>query len=68
MALAAAMLSVGYNYGWRAGEILPMLVGHINLIDRTIRLEVDTTKRSPGRTVIMTWEVYTLLPACAGEK
>jgi integrase len=63
-----AMLSVGYNYGWRAGEILPMRVGQIDLADRTIRLEVGMTKNGHGRTVKMTHEVYTLLHACMTGK
>ena len=64
-----AMLSVGYNYGWRAGEILAMKVSQIDLADRTVRLEVGSTKNGPGRVVTMTQEVYTLLRACAiGKK
>jgi len=63
-----AMLSGGYNYGWRAGEILPMRVGQIDLADRTIRLEVGMTKNGHGRTVKMTHEVYTLLHACMTGK
>ncbi len=59
-----AMLSVGFNYGWRAGEIVPLLVGQIDLADRTIRLEVGATKNGHGRTVTMTQEVYTLVRAC----
>jgi integrase len=60
-----AILSVGYNYGWRAGEIVPMRGNQIDLLDRTIRLEVGSTKNGRGRTVKMTQEVYTLLRACA---
>jgi integrase len=63
-----AMLSVGYNYGWRAGEILSMRVRQIDLADRTIRLEVGMTKNGHGRTVKMTQEVYTLLHACMTGK
>lgn len=63
-----AMLSVGYNYGWRAGEILPMRVGQVDLADRTIRLEVGMTKNGHGRTVKMTQEAYTLLQACVTGK
>ena len=63
-----AMLSVGYNYGCRSGEILPMLVSQIDLVDRTLRLEVGTTENGHGRTVTMTQEVYTLLQACATGK
>ncbi|HKF02591.1 MAG TPA: site-specific integrase [Candidatus Sulfotelmatobacter sp.] len=63
-----AMLSVGYNYGWRSGEILSMLVNQVDLVDRTIRLEVGTTKNGHGRTVTMTQEVYTLLQPCVAGK
>jgi len=63
-----AILSVGYNFGWRAGEILPMLVSQLDFFDRTIRLEVGTTKNGHGRTVTMTQDVYTLLHACAAGK
>jgi len=63
-----AVLSVGYNYGWRAGEILPMRVSQIDLVDRTVRLEVGTTKNGHGRTVTMTQEVFALLQACATGK
>jgi hypothetical protein len=40
------MLLVANNHGWRASEILPMLSGQIDLVDRTIRLEVGTTKNA----------------------
>ena len=63
-----AMLAVGYNYGWRAGEVLTMRVDQIDLGDRTIRLEVGTTKNGHGRTVKMTQEVFTLLQACVVGK
>jgi integrase len=63
-----AMLSVGYNYGWRGGEILPMRVHQIDLADRTIRLDVGTTKNGHGRIVKMTQEVFTLLQTCASKK
>jgi integrase len=62
------MLSVGYNYGWREGEILMMRVNQIDLADRTIRLEVGTTKNGHGRIAKMTQEVYALLQACAVKK
>jgi len=64
-----AILSVGYNYGWRLGEILPMRVSQVDLADRTVRLEPGTTKNGHGRIVTMTQEVCTLLRACAiGKK
>lgn len=63
-----AILSIGYNYGWRLGEILPIRVDQIDLADRTVRLEVGTTKNGHGRVVKMTEEVATLLQACAINK
>jgi integrase len=64
-----SMLAVAYNYGWRAGEVLGLRVSQVDLADRTIRLEVGTTKNDEGRTVKMTKEVFPLLSACViGKK
>jgi integrase len=64
-----SMLAVAYNFGWRAGEVLGLRVGQVDLADRTIRLEVGTTKNGEGRTVTMTKEVFELLSACViGKK
>ena len=54
------MLSVGYNYDSREGEIMPIRVDQIDFADRTIRLQVGTTKNGHGRIVKMTQEVYML--------
>lgn len=40
----------------------------VDLLARTIRLEVGETKNDEGRTVVMTDEVYTLLAACVAHK
>lgn len=56
--------AVAYNFGWRAGEVIGLRVGQIDVGDRTIRLEVGSTNNGRGRTVKMTTEVFTLLNAC----
>jgi integrase len=63
-----AMLAVAYNYGWRAGEVVGLRVEQIDLADRTIRLDVGTTKNGRGREVTMTKEVFELLSACVRGK
>jgi len=62
-----AMLAVAYNFGWRKGE-LRLRVEQVNLLERTIRLEVGTTKNGEGRIVNMTDEVYELLKFCVQGK
>jgi integrase len=64
-----ALLAVAHNFAWRKGELLPLRVRQIDLQERTIRLDVGTTKNGRGRTVRMTQEVFTLLSACVlGKK
>jgi integrase len=63
-----ALLAVAYNFGWRKSELLGLRVRQIDLLARTIRLEVGETKNDEGRTVVMTDEVYTLLAACVARK
>jgi integrase len=63
-----SMLAVAYSFGWRAGEVVGLRASHIDLADRTIRLEVGATKNGHGRTVKMTTEVFTLLTACVTGK
>jgi hypothetical protein len=45
-----------------------MLIGHINLVDRTIVSKSVLQRAATIEPVTMTQQVYTLLPACAGEK
>jgi integrase len=59
-----AMLAVGYTFGFRKAELLDMRVRQVDLLNRTITLEVGTTKNGEGRTVKMTNETYTLLCQC----
>lgn len=63
-----AALAVGQNYGWRRKEVISMRVSQVDFGERTIRLEVGTTKNNAGRIVTMTQEVYELLQACAAGK
>jgi len=57
------LLTVAYNFAWRKGELLGLRVRQVDLLSRTIRLEVGTTKNGQGREVKMTDEVLTLLTA-----
>ena len=56
-----ALFEVGYNFGWRIGELMGLRVRQIDLISRTIRLDPGTTKNDEGRTIVMTGLVYALL-------
>lgn len=59
-----AILAVAYTYGWRKQELLGLQVSQVDLLNRTIRLNVGETKNDEGRTVAMTQEVYDLLVSC----
>jgi integrase len=63
-----ALLTVAYSFGFRSGELLPMRVRQIDLLSRTIRLEVGSTKNDEGRITPMTDEVFKLLTACVSGK
>ncbi len=63
-----ALLALGYTYGWRKGELLSLRVRHLDLTDRTARLECGTTKNEDGRTIHLTNECYELLKACTAGK
>lgn len=59
-----AMFECGFTYGWRRGELLSLKVRQADLLNRTITVDVGTTKNKKGRTVHMTELVYELLQAC----
>jgi integrase len=63
-----ALLAVGYNFGFRKGELLGLMVSQIDLEARRIRLLPGTTKNDKGRTVPMTDEVHRLLTECVKDK
>ncbi len=54
-------LELGYTYGWRRGELLGLRARHVNLANRTIRLDPGSTKNGEGREVSMTAKVAELL-------
>jgi integrase len=63
-----AALELARTYGWRKQEILKMRVSQVDLFQRTLRLEVGTTKNRDGRQVVMTDAIYTLLLECVRGK
>lgn len=63
-----AMVAVAYSFGFRKGELLPMRIRQVDLLNRTITLDPGTTKNGEGRTIKMTGEVYTLLLECVRGK
>jgi integrase len=63
-----ALLTVAYSFGFLSGELLSMRVRQIDLLSRTIRLEVGSTKNDEGRITPMTDEVFKLLTACVVGK
>jgi len=56
-----AMLTLGYNYGFRKAELLGIKAGQVDLLARTIRLNPGETKNGEGRTVRLTDECYILV-------
>jgi len=63
-----ALLAVAYNFGWRKSELLNLRVSQVDLLSRTIRLEVGETKNDAGRLVKMPDEIFTLLSALVTGK
>lgn len=63
-----AMFELAYTYGWRKGELEPMLVGQIDLAERTIELNVGETKNDEARTIRMTARVFEFLTSAADGK
>jgi integrase len=63
-----AMFECAFTYGWRKSELLNLRVRQADLVNRTITLDVGSTKNKKGRTVHMTALVYELLRACVMGK
>jgi integrase len=63
-----AILAVAYTFGFRRSELLSLKVRQVDLLARTIHLEVGATKNGEGRTVKMTHEVWELLAQCVQGK
>jgi integrase len=54
-------LELAYSYGWRRAELLGLRVRQVNFRERSIRLDVGTTKNRDGREVSMTAKVNELM-------
>jgi len=63
-----AIVEFAYTFGWRKSEVLGLRVSQIDLLNRTIRLEVGSTKNGQGREVSMTGSIYALVVACVTGK
>lgn len=61
-------LVLGYEYGWRRGELLNLRVRDINFQEKTIRIEPGETKNEEGREVGMTKEAEKYLRAAVEGK
>jgi len=62
-------VEIAYTYGMRRGEIANLRVSQVDLVRRTIRLEVGETKNDDGRQVVMTPVIYELVrEAIIGKK
>jgi site-specific recombinase XerC len=53
-----ALFECGYSFGWRVGELLGLTMRQVDLVNREVRLEPDTTKNREGRTAAMTEGVF----------
>jgi integrase len=62
------LLELAFTYGWRKGELLALRVRQVNCENRTIRLDVGSTKNNEGREVAMTPKIFELLRACIEGK
>ena len=63
-----ALIEVAYKYGWRRGELINLRAQQVDLTDRILRLEPDTTKNREGREVWMDDVVCALLGALIQNK
>ena len=62
------MLALGRTYGWRAGELVGLRVGQVDLGTRTVRLDGSQSKNGQGRMVRLTAECFELVSACMAGK
>lgn len=62
------MFELGMLCGWRRSELVNLRVNQIDLIGRTIRLNVGETKNGAGRLAAMTDAAYTLVKECVSGK
>jgi integrase len=62
------MLEVGYQFGWRAGEVRSLRVRHVDLAARTLRLDAHSTKNGEARVAVMPANLFMLVQQCATGK
>lgn len=62
------ILEVGYQFGWRAGEVRSLRVRHVDLASRTLRLDPHTTKDGDARAAVMPHNLFMLVQRCATGK
>ena len=62
------MLALGRTYGWRAGELIELCVGQVDLTTRTVRLEGVQTRNGESRIVRPTGEGFELVHASVTGK
>jgi integrase len=63
-----AFLEIAHTYGWRKRELLNLRVRHVDIAQRTIRLDPGSTKNGTGREVVMTATIAALITACVDGK
>jgi integrase len=64
------LVELAYTYGWRRGELMQLRVRHVDLRNRTIRLDPGTTKNTEGREVHVGNDnlLELLRAACEGKR
>jgi integrase len=61
-------LEIAFTFAWRKSEILNLRVSSVSLAERSIRLDVGSTKNGAGREVTMTSSIVALVAlAIAGK-
>lgn len=59
-------VALGFNFGFRKGEMLALRVRNVDLLDR--KLTIETSKNGEGRRIALTRETTVLLTACVRGK
>jgi integrase len=64
-----ACVELGRTYAWRAGEVLALKVRSVDILNRSISLDVGSTKNGEGREVPLSDALYPLIrELCVGKK
>jgi integrase len=62
------MFQLGCDFGWRKSELLGLRVSQVDLAERSVRLDVGSTKNGAGRLAILTDASYVLIRECIRGK